>query len=199
MKIPQIDFDEEKHVYRMDGVVYPSVTQIMKPLSMEKYSSIPVSVLQTAADRGTMVHSAIEDIIKYDFDGYPDEISGYMDGFLEFDKKYHPEYVESEMRLYHKSMMYAGTLDLLCRIDGRLELVDFKTTSVLNDDLCRVQLEAYRQMLLSHDIEVQGKRALHLKNGSWEDRIYENEDAVAWTTFCALRVVYNYINLSKSK
>ena len=196
MEILKIDFDEDKHIYRLDGIVYPSVTQIMKPLSSEKYGSVPTSILQAAAYRGSVVHESIENYIKYDFSDCPNECRGYFEGFTRFVEKYKPEFVDSEMRIYHKTMMYAGTLDLLCVIEDKKYIVDYKTTYSINDDLCRVQLEAYVQGLKSHGVDVDGKMILHLKNdGSTDTREYPNEDAAAWRVFCALKTVYDYMHI----
>ena len=56
----ELTFDPEKHIYRLDGFIIPSVTQVMKPLSDEKYKDVDQEVLDAAAKRGTAVHSACE-------------------------------------------------------------------------------------------------------------------------------------------
>ena len=44
----ELTFDPEKHIYRLDGLIIPSVTQVMKPLSDEKYKDVDQEVLDTA-------------------------------------------------------------------------------------------------------------------------------------------------------
>ena len=194
MELPKIgiEFDEERHLYRLDGVILPSVTQIMKPLSDEKYKNIPEEILRKAAYRGTVIHEAIENYIKYDFLDVPEGYEGYLNGFLEFKEEYQPEFLASEFRMAHKFLGYAGTCDLLCMIDGELNLVDFKNTSVINEGLCRVQLEAYSQALSSHGIKVQQRRILQFKSdGTWMNMMF-SPDAEAWRVFGSLKVIYDY-------
>jgi len=194
MELPKIgiEFDEVRHLYRLDGVVLPSVTQIMKPLSDEKYRSIPEDVLSKAAHRGTVIHEAIENIIKYDFLDVPEEYEGYVNGFLEFRDMYNPEFLASEYRMAHKFLNYAGTCDLLCMIDGELNLVDYKNTSVINEGLCRVQLEAYSQALASHGVKVEKRRILQFRpDGKWVDMMF-SPDAEAWRVFGSLKMIYDY-------
>ena len=50
--------------YILNGTqVLPSVTTLMKPLSDTLYAGIRPETLQAAAERGTEVHSAIEDYV----------------------------------------------------------------------------------------------------------------------------------------
>ena len=36
-EIPGLEFDENGHVYRLDGIIIPSVSAVMAPLSKVKY------------------------------------------------------------------------------------------------------------------------------------------------------------------
>lgn len=60
LKLPELTFDERRHVYKLNGVALPSVTTVMKPLSGDVYDSIDKAILDRAAKRGTAVHNAIE-------------------------------------------------------------------------------------------------------------------------------------------
>ena len=59
---PKIEFDEEKHIYTVDGVRMPSVTEILAPITAKTDGEISKEVLRMAADRGTIVHKACEEI-----------------------------------------------------------------------------------------------------------------------------------------
>lgn len=37
---PELEFEERRHVYKLNGVVIPSVTTVMKPLSDDVYGKI---------------------------------------------------------------------------------------------------------------------------------------------------------------
>lgn len=197
-ELKELEFEDSTHTYRLNGIVIPSVTTVMKPLSDDEYRGISSSTLDNAANKGTEVHNAIENYIKFDFEDISPEHKGYFDGFKEWWDARKPTVIGSEVRIYHKLFMYAGTLDLLCYIDGKLTLVDFKSTSILNDKLCSVQLEAYSQALASHGIKIEQKRILHLKkDGKWSDPEFTVNDPLRWRVFGSLKCVYDYIQSSQ--
>ena len=191
--VKELAYDDGPHIYRVDGIEVPSVTTIMEPLSNAEYGNIDRKTLDAAAAKGTAVHNAIENWLKFGFDDLDPEYHGYMNGFLEWWKERKPKLVASEFRAYHKIMRYAGTLDLIAIIDGELNLIDFKTTYKLVEKNCRVQLEAYSQMLDGMGVTVRKKRILHLrKDGRWEDPFFPEKDAEAWRVFGSLKCLYDY-------
>ena len=196
MDIPAMDeleFDEGSHVYRIGSEVLPSVTTLMKPLSDRAYRTVSEDVLRKAADRGTAVHNAIENWIKYGIEDISPKHRGYFEGFRAWWDKHQPAVIGSELRLYHKLLRYAGTVDLVCRIGDELWIIDYKTTSTLSDMLLRVQLEAYAKALESHGIKVARKGALHLcKDGSWDFPGYDAGDGPAWRVFGSLKTIHDY-------
>lgn len=194
LSMPGLEFSEEGHVYTLDGEVLPSVTQVMEPLSRHEYARVDAWTLDRAASRGTAVHGAIETYIKYGiYDVDPDH-RGYMDGFIGWWHTQCPEPVGSEVRVYHELYRYAGTVDLLCMLDGKLMMVDFKTTSKLSEKNVRVQLEAYAQALRSHGVSIERKAALHLmKDGKWKLVEFEAMDAHALRVFTSLKCIHDYI------
>ena len=122
------------------------------------------------------------------------EHRAYFDGFREWFDEVRPEVVSTEFQTYHKYLIYGGTVDLLAYIHGKLYLIDYKTTAGVEKMLTRVQLEAYKQALISHGVPVERKAILHLsKTGRARLLEYESEDAEAWATFGALIDVNNFI------
>lgn len=188
-----LTFDEIKHIYKLDGVEIPSVTTIMKPLSEAAYGVVDKMVLLKAAEKGTAVHNAVENFIKYGFEDIADEYNGYFNAYLSWNDKYKPKVIGSEMRLYHKLMMYAGTADMLSEIDGKLVLIDYKTSYSVLKDIYGVQLEAYAQALNMDGYKIDEKRVLHLKkDGTWEEVIYPAKDIMAWKVFNSLKTIYDF-------
>ena len=193
-EFPELSFDESSHTYRLNDVIIPSVTTLMNPLSAEMYKNISSVTLSNAADKGTAVHNAIENYIKFDIVDIPPEHSGYFDGFLEWWNQHDIQVVASEVRVYHKIMRYGGTIDLLAYVDGVLTLIDIKTTSVLSEKSCGVQLEAYSQALKSLGFQIEQKIILHLKkDGKCTPREFPLNDAPRWRVFGSLKCVYDYI------
>lgn len=191
----ELSFDETTHTYRLFGDIVPSVTQLMKPLSEKKYGNVYSKTLQQAANKGTIVHEGVENWVKYGIDDVPDEYIGYFNAFKAWWQHWKPDLVASEVRVYHKLMLYAGTIDLLVMLDGKLTLVDIKTTYKLEDKLCRTQLEAYLQALESHGIHVQRKKILLLrKDGTYSDPDFELRDKERLDAFIAYKRVYDDVN-----
>lgn len=148
---PQLLFEEEPHTYtlRQKGfadIILPSVTQIMEPICSKNYGNISERILDVAADRGTRLHRAVEQYLKYGFRNVDDDCRGYFDGFMQFmagHKSWKP--IHSEFRFYHKAFLYAGTCDLLFSTPKGTVLVDLKTTAQAHKKMWGVQLAAYQQ------------------------------------------------------
>lgn len=201
IKVPtfdELEFEEKRHIYTLNGAVIPSVTTIMKPLSQSLYGGIDEAVLNAAAARGTAVHNAIENYTLFGIADLAPEYSGYLDAYIAWRNEYSPEPLANECKVYHKILRYAGTSDMLAVIDGKLILIDFKTSSSVNKMLTGVQLEAYAKAYESHGLKVDGKAILHLKkNGKFSWVYYGRNDSASWDVFGALLTVFNHIEKYK--
>jgi len=49
--------------------------------------------------------------------------------FVDFWEVYNPKLIEAEVHLFSDELKVAGTCDMLCEIDGKLWLIDFKTSN----------------------------------------------------------------------
>lgn len=194
----ELEFEGKKHVYKLNGFAIPSVTTVMKPLSAFCYRGVDEESLRRAAGRGTAVHEAVENYLLFGIEDAPVEYEGYFQAFKKWIDERKPEVLATEHRLYHKYLMYAGTADLLCLIDGIPTVVDYKTTATLYPMMTRVQTEAYVQALNSHGmcfqrkIVVQGK-----KDGTFHEEEHSIIDSESWKVFTELLDVYRYIKNSK--
>lgn len=194
-EFPELMFDERKHIYMVNGLFVPSVTTVMRPLSEDVYGSIDEEVLNRAAARGTAVHNAIENYIKFDITDIPEEHKGYFEAFLKWFEEHNVKSYGDEVRLYHKSLMYAGTADMFAGVDGIDTLIDFKTSAAVQKMLCGVQLEAYDRAIQSHTggKGFERKAIVHLKkDGSYQMIEYGSNDMECWRVFTALLTVRNY-------
>lgn len=165
-KLSEIQFDEQNHLYLVNGVVYPSVTQIMEPMSLMLYKNIPGSTLNTAADRGTRTHEQISNYVNYGILEKDPDNEAYLDAFLDFERMYSPEWVASEYRVYHRIMRYAGTMDLVGYVqpdDGTgVDVIDLKCTAAYHGVMLATQLAGYVEALRSHRIKVRNRYGLQL-------------------------------------
>lgn len=125
--VPQ--FNEEHHRYvNADSVVLPSVTQILSPVSALEYSRVDPGVLREKAELGTAVHECIEYLIDDDIDedSLVAEWVPYLEAWKSWRATFNPEFVARELRL--ACDLFAGTIDCVCRINGQLIVIDWKTT-----------------------------------------------------------------------
>lgn len=121
-QLPELTFEEDSHTYRLDGLIIPSVTTLMKPLSEAYYGGIDAKVLGKAADRGSAVHSAIDLYSKYGVIDIEPELEGYFEAFRAWAKDFEVKPYATETRTYNRSLLYAGTVDMTYPIDQGTEL-----------------------------------------------------------------------------
>lgn len=167
-----VQFEPEGHVYTLGSVALPSVTQIMQPMSLMLYSGVPPDVMAVAADRGTRAHEQISNYIRFGLMEPDEDTQPYLDAFLAFSAAYNPRWIDSEYRIYHKSLMYAGTLDLIGYIepdDGNGEdVVDLKCTAQFHRIMLSTQLAGYAEAVKSHGVQIRKRYGLQLlKDGTY--------------------------------
>lgn len=190
----ELTFEEKGHTYRIGEKILPSVSKVMEPLSMMYYGPVDSDVLNRAAERGTAIHQAIENYIKYGIEDIPSEYRGYFDAFKLWMKEMNPIILGTECKTYHKILQYAGTCDLPCIINGKTVCVDFKSSATINSMLTGVQLEAYSKAYKSHGFDFDEKAIVHLKkDGKYTHKTYKKNDVESWTVFGALITVNNHL------
>lgn len=195
---PELEFEEKRHIYLLDGQVLPSVTTIMNPLNKVLYQGVDESILRAAASRGSAIHSAVENYALYRIKDVEPKYYGYFEGFLKFWKENDPKPLATESRVYHRIYQYAGTADLPCVINSKRVLIDYKTSATVNQMLTGVQLEAYAKAYESHGFKFDEKAIVHLKkDGSYQVVRYAANDVESWEVFGALMVIWNHIQKYK--
>ena len=141
--MPELTLEESGHVYRADGVIVPSVTQVLSDVGIIDYSMIPAGDRERYLQRGTDVHVATH----YDDEGELDDTTlredliGYLAAWRRFraDTAFTPDLIEH--RGFHEKYRYAGTLDRTGDWKGRKILLDMKTGKAA--PFVRIQLAAY--------------------------------------------------------
>lgn len=127
-----LTFNAERHEYRHNGSVVPSVTQVLGPLY--DWSMVKEELLRLAAERGDAVHTATEldDLGDLDESSVDPAIAGYLEAWRKFraDTGFVPDLIEQ--RVYHPLHRYAGTLDRGGMLGKRYALIDIKTSSQLH-------------------------------------------------------------------
>src|SRR3990167_8447247 len=62
-----------------------------------------------------------------------------LNSFVAWYKEYKPKILETEFKVFSEKYGYSGTFDVLCKIDGKIMLGDWKTSSnIYNHFLCQL-------------------------------------------------------------
>jgi len=232
-----IEFDSEKHEYKVNGVVYPSVTTILSILSKpfiapwaSKLSAesmkgfiktclhggnIPTDiditkamlcakrkfrdVSKEATDIGTNVHKLCEEGLTGN--EILIEVTEVKNGYNAFNKFIEDtgfEILEREVVLSHPCG-FAGTVDCIGRLNGKLIIVDYKTSKYIYPEY-KMQLAAYKEMYENSCKKVDGVGVLRLDKltGEYEfestfDSWTDDEIRLAWLRF---KCLFDYYILS---
>ena len=161
-------YDEENHKYYVNGVEKPSVTEICSPISSDRLNSLPAQVLNNARLRGEKCHEAFEEYAltgEIDEEEIVPEYAPYIEQFILWFRTYRPKVLFTEKQLFGKD--FCGTCDLICQIDGKTILVDYKTTSVADKKSLSCQLEGYYRLCKGSKIHIDECWYLHLKKDSY--------------------------------
>lgn len=138
-----LEYIEESHIYLVDGVIVPSITQMLKAKFPRKYAGISQGVLQEAARKGTAVHDAIEAWCKFGVESDLPEVRNFK--FLQM--KYGFRVLENEVPVIlfnDDEPIAAGRLDMVMVLDDQVGGADIKRTSVLDKEYLAYQLNLYR-------------------------------------------------------
>jgi hypothetical protein len=204
--------DRRGGCYFIDGKPYISVTNILetidKPairwwfgkqiylamvkeptLSEQEAMSSPYDTSDTAKSRGTAVHSIVEVWRQNDIkiDTIP-ELQPYADAFYKWLQDVKPEKIESEKTIVNLKEGYAGTLDLLAKINGEPCIIDVKTSK--DGETYR---EAFLQVSAYLGAMPEIKRGFVLGLGANGKYTFKEVD-VDLEAFLACKKLYEYLN-----
>ena len=155
-----LEYDDKAHSYKVEGVKVPSVTRVVDgcfpkdlthwalSIGQEEYDK----VINDALEIGNDTHQWIEHYINY---GHActepeDYISKSVNAFLDWTTEYNPEWVDAERKVYCDKYKYAGTVDAVAKINGRVCVIDFKTSKKVYKPY-HLQVTAYAQAIKRMD------------------------------------------------
>lgn len=98
-----------------------------------------------AGQLGTFVHNWVEDYINGKNPTLPhnEQLRAAVEKFLDWQKAHKVEFLLSEQQIYSRKYNYTGTLDFICKIDGKMYIGDLKTSSGIYPEML-IQTAAYR-------------------------------------------------------
>jgi ATP-dependent exoDNAse (exonuclease V) beta subunit len=156
--------EDNVRYYKIDGALsYPSVTSVISFVSRKKFADWRARVGEEEANRktkhattrGTRLHRVFEEyLMNGDYkslDEYNVPLINLMFNTAKstLDSKLDNIY-QQETNMYSSRLCLAGTVDLICEVDGELAIVDFKTSEKTKPEEWLedyfVQLSAYWAM-----------------------------------------------------
>ena len=136
---------------------------------------VPWEARDKAAVRGTDVHALAEQLIHGETVDVPEHLAGYVEGYVAWLDRVQPEVVWTERPIINRAQWYAGTADALLRIDGRLVMADWKTSSgAYGEYACQVAAYANAEHYVDQDWReqpmpaVDGAVVVHIGDGATE-------------------------------
>lgn len=176
----QITINDQRFYRRNDKLFYPSVTYVLNYFPKNKYFEDWLKdvghnaefIAGKAAKEGTMVHDACEKYLKGEelvwidetgFVHYPTHVWQMILKFVDFWETSGAELVHCEYHIFSDEYRYAGTIDLVVWLDGKLQLLDIKTSNSIHTTM-ELQLAAYAQAWNeTHDTKIEDTGIIWLK------------------------------------
>ena len=180
-ELKQINFLDRRVYKRGEGVYYPSVTTILQYMPKNKFFETWMKdvghnadlIMRKAGKEGTQVHEAAEALVKgeevtwmddYGRAKYSQVVWEMILKFYEFWSTYKPELISTEDFVWSDEHKYAGTADLVVKLDGKIWLLDLKTSNSLHKSY-DLQLASYAVALKeSKGIEIERTGIIWLKS-----------------------------------
>lgn len=148
----------DNRFYEFDGQLYPSVTTILDayPKGPAFFEWLKIAgekadeIRDQFGKRGSVVHNLTE---QYDkelevtlmFDGRPQYTSlewAMFERYIDFTTRFKPEILGIELNYASPTLGFGGTLDRVIRLNGKLILIDIKTSNYLHNHFW-LQVSAY--------------------------------------------------------
>lgn len=160
-----LEFYDDEHIYLVDGIMVPSITQILSHRFGRKYDHVSREILQRAADKGTAVHAAIERFCIFGKESDLPEVRNFA--FLQRQYAFTVRENETPVILFlADEPIAAGRLDLVLSMGGKIGGADIKRTSTLDKEYLAYQLNLYRIAYRQcYGVEWEFLRGVHLRDG----------------------------------
>ena len=162
-QLQQINFLDRRVYKRSEGVYYPSVTTILQYMPKNKFFESWLNdvghnadlIMRRAGKEGTQVHEACEKLILGEEVSWMDDYGNakYSQIVWEMILKFHefwtthkPELISAEEFVWSDKHKYAGTADIVCKMNGEVWLLDIKTSNSIHKSY-DLQLASYAKAL----------------------------------------------------
>lgn len=174
----RIEFTDTRFYGTTTGGYVPSVTTILEAYPkdasffkwLKEMGGDADSIRDEAGRRGSVVHELTERYDSGEVVTYINEAGkplykmlewSMFERYVDFSQSHNPNIEMIEVHMVNETLGYAGTLDRVLSIDGKIYLVDIKTSNSIYPSYW-LQLAAYRQLLGEGGVKVDGVAILWL-------------------------------------
>jgi len=182
----------------MDRKTYPRVTGVLGV--MQDFSRIPRHVLERKRQLGTALHKCIELHMQgvLDESSIDEQVQPYFNAYLRLREECPIDFIRGEERLYSDKYLYCGAPDLLCVMNGKRTVVDFKTLYA-PDDLTHLQTAAYQNLFEEAGEQVRTRVVIYLKKDERYRMFFSpNSHKVDFNVFLGLLNYHNWVQGMKA-
>ena len=186
----ELEFEEATHTYRVRGVVLPSVTQIIKPVS-PSFDMVDPATLEQKRQFGVAVHLACELVERGELDDsatHP-RIMGCVAAWLSFLSDAQATVLASETKHYSPIHRFAGRIDRVVDMRTGPLLIDLKTSDQAYPSY-GVQTAGYAVMLEEEFGKLQ--RATLLLSDDGKYRLVPHNDPADFAAFMGCLAIYHW-------
>lgn len=191
-----LKFDNDKHEYEIDGIVYPSVTQIIQGSGLSGYSQHNQEAMEAAGKFGTACHVATElwDKGFLDMKTVDDPILPYLEAWKKFRNEFDFTPSAIEWKGYHQKFLIPGTIDRVGLFNDVNSIIDIKT-SVQFPKYLGLQTAGYKEIFNSNHTskkeKVYRRYGVLLKpNGDY--LLQECIDKTDWSILLSAKSIYQW-------
>ena len=204
VEIPRLMEDSTRYYQVSETTMYPSVTSVISFISRKKFADWRAKVGEEAANRktkhattrGTKLHKVLEVYID---NGDYQSLDEYQSPLIQLMFKAAKSQLDSRLGTIYQQetnmssdrLCLAGTVDLICEVDGELSIVDFKTSEKekpeewLEDYF--VQLSAYWAMFSEKTGVIPKKLVVFLVAENGDVQIVERTNVMTY-----LKILQDY-------
>lgn len=190
-----LDYDDKAHSYKVDGIKVPSVTRVVDGCFPKNLTDWALSVgeeeyhkiIDEALEIGNYTHEWIENYINEQ--PFNATTNPSIDAFLQWEGDYNYstqrrvvqnlEWLDAERKIYCDRFKYAGTVDAVAKINGRVCVIDFKTSKKIYKPY-HLQVTAYAQAIKRIDGLKRWPLGIILRldkeTGEYEQKVFEPKD-----------------------
>lgn len=155
----QINFSDERFYLAKDGTTYfPSVTEILSVYPkgygftdwLKQVGYNADIIVARAGEVGSKLHDTFDAFIKgteivWDGNNYTIEEWKMICRFMDWWFKFKPEVYINEVSFCSEQLGFGGTIDLVCKINGQVWLIDFKSSNAIYTSY-ELQIAAYAKL-----------------------------------------------------